>query len=88
MSFRIRHVISAQVAFDYATNTQSLYARHLEIARSFKRTNLWEAHVMGALLSTYAEEMRQPTTCMSDDELAKLVVMLDHYYLSQIAEGA
>lgn len=88
MSYYVRHILSLQGALDYATNTQSLYKRHLEIARGLDRSRAWDAHIVTTLLPTYARELCEPTVCMPAEDVGKLASMLDYYYTTQIAERA
>lgn len=83
---RICHVLSTEGAFQYASNTQSLYKRHLELAKA-NSENAWRYHIAHMIMPAYAREFHEPTACVDIDTLPQLIERLQMYYAEHVAEG-
>lgn len=81
---RICHVVRAEGAFQYASNTQSLYKRHLELAKA-NSENAWRYHIAHMIMPAYAREFHEPTACIDAAELSELIDKLQSYYWEQFA---
>lgn len=79
--------VDAQTLFDFATNTGSLYNRHVELAQHTSDWKIWFAHVKLFVIPQFEREMNAGKIIkIPAQEIAACGEMLQSYYAEHVKE--